>query len=60
MLKRWTAFALLIALALSLSACGKRGMQKYTDYSFDYFDTVTTLVGYCESDRWIGGADYEL
>ena len=39
------AWVLLIGLLIcSLSACGKP--RSYTAYSFDYFDTVTTVVGY--------------
>ena len=39
------AWLLLICLlGTSLSACGKP--KSYTTYSFDYFDTVTTIVGY--------------
>ncbi len=35
---------------LLLSLCGCKPIKtKYTDYSFDYFDTVTTVVGYAES-----------
>ncbi len=34
-------------ISLSLALCGcKSGKQKFTEYSFDYFDTVTTIVGY--------------
>lgn len=43
-----------IFLALScavLPACkkGGSGYEKFTEYSFDYFDTVTTITGYAES-----------
>ncbi len=43
-------FALAVALSLLsafLPSCGKK--EKYTEYFFDYFDTVTTVVGYAES-----------
>jgi len=33
---------------LSLCACEK-GMEKHTEYLFDYFDTVTTVTGYSEN-----------
>ncbi len=33
-----------------LCACEKQP-QKFTAYSFDYFDTVTTIVGYAESQE---------
>ena len=47
------AMALLLALvllvtALPLSGCAPR-MEKYSSYSFDYFDTVTTITGYAAS-----------
>ena len=34
--------------ALSMSACQKQP-EKFNAYSFDYFDTVTTITGYAES-----------
>ena len=43
------AVCLLCAL---LPSCGKTDeiqLNKYSDYSFDYFDTVTTITGYAES-----------
>lgn len=47
-MKRWIAF--LTGAMLLLSLCGCKPIKtKYTDYSFDYFDTVTTVVGYAES-----------
>ncbi len=44
------AFAgiLLAACAFSLASCA-RGKEKYTSYNFEYFDTVTSIVGYAES-----------
>ena len=34
-------------LCLTFSACEKKSeKQKFTEYSFDYFDTVTTIIGY--------------
>ncbi len=41
--------ALLVSL-FSLTACSKN-YKKYTDYSFDYFDTVTTIVGFEKSQE---------
>ncbi|MBQ7397524.1 MAG: FAD:protein FMN transferase [Clostridia bacterium] len=35
---------------MSLTACEKKP-SKYTAYSFDYFDTVTTIVGYAKSQE---------
>ena len=40
--------AILILQSLALSSCAKK--NKYTSYSFDHFDTVTTIVGY-EKDQ---------
>ncbi len=57
---------LLLLSAFSLSACdGQRGeLQKFNAYSFDYFDTVTTISGYAESqedfDRVANGVLEEL
>jgi thiamine biosynthesis lipoprotein len=55
-------FLLCIILLFCLSACGKQ--QSYTAYSFDYFDTVTTVVGYAsdqeEFDRISGDILSEL
>lgn len=39
---------LCICLCLSLSACTRK-TEKFTDYSFEYFDTVTSVTGYAES-----------
>ena len=44
--------ALLLASACTLSACeqtGQEELQKFSTYSFDYFDTVTTISGYAQS-----------
>lgn len=48
-MKRFVALLTLMALLLGVPSCKGGGKIKYTDYSFDYFDTVTTLVGYGES-----------
>ncbi len=43
--------ALLLCLALlPLCGCADKGPQRLTAYSFDYFDTVTTVIGY-EADK---------
>lgn len=41
--------ALLLTAALLLGVSGCKTQTKYTDYSFDFFDTATTVVGYAES-----------
>ena len=42
---------LLLAPILSLGGCKQGGQdpEKFSEYSFDYFDTVTTVTGYAES-----------
>ena len=45
--------ALLLILVI-LSSCtdlpsNDIQLQKFSEYSFDYFDTVTTITGYAES-----------
>lgn len=45
--------ALLCSAVIIILLCGCDGqssLQKFTDYSFDYFDTATTIIGY-ETDR---------
>lgn len=34
--------------SIGLAGCGKK-TEKFSTYSFDYFDTVTTITGYAES-----------
>lgn len=36
--------------SIGLAGCGKK-TEKYTTYSFDYFDTVTTITGYADSQK---------
>ena len=49
MMKRIIAFVVCVMLCVpALSSC-KKTSAKYTKYSFDYFDTVTTVTGYAES-----------
>lgn len=43
------SLALILAIILSFPACSARE-EKYSDYSFDYFDTVTEIIGY-ETDK---------
>ena len=57
MKKRFVSAALLIAVLLSLGvfvSCEKKTedeLQKYSEYSFDYFDTVTTITGYAATQE---------
>ena len=41
---------LCVGICLSFSSCGTN-LEKYSEYSFDYFDTVTTITGYAESEE---------
>lgn len=58
-MKKIIAFIGILALCLSLSGC-KKGPQRYTEYSFDYFDTVTTVLGYAESKEEFDGVYQEI
>ncbi len=40
-----------ILLPILLSACTGQEKEKFSTYSFDYFDTVTTVIGYAESQE---------
>ena len=55
MIKRATAALLLICCLLFALPAGAQ-MQKFSTYFMDSFDTVTTLIGYCEGqdtfDTW--------
>ena len=44
-MKRFVAILTAACLMLCLGGC-KTQKTKYTDYSFDYFDTATSIVGY--------------
>ena len=41
---------LLLLLASAFTSCGREA-QKFSEYSFDYFDTVTTVTGYADSQE---------
>ncbi len=44
--------ALLLVQSFSLAGCDKKPkLNKFTDYYFDYFDTVTTIIGYEETEE---------
>lgn len=43
-----SALFILAGILFSFSSCGNK-TQKFTEYSFDYFDTVTTIVGYAST-----------
>ena len=46
---RKLAAVITVAFVLLLSSCQKSEAEKFTAYYFDYFDTVTTIVGYADS-----------
>lgn len=61
-MKRVLCIALAVCLLLCLPACKKGGVldkltpnatqqNKFSAYSFDYFDTATTITGYAESQE---------
>jgi len=42
----------LIVSIFSLQGCNKKtDLKKFTDYSFDFFDTVTTIIGYEKNEK---------
>ncbi len=47
-MKKLTSLLLSFFLTLPLAACGGQP-EKFSAYSFDYFDTVTTVTGYADS-----------
>ncbi|MBR2447954.1 MAG: FAD:protein FMN transferase [Clostridia bacterium] len=50
-MKRFLSLLLVLTtLLLCASGCQVK-LQKFTDYSFDYFDTVTTIIGFEESQE---------
>ena len=50
-MKRFIAFAIVFCLVFTMAGCKNKGKVKYTEYSFDYFDTATTIVGYEETEE---------
>lgn len=50
-MKKTVCLILVFLLSCSLSGC-KKESEKFTDYSFDYFDTATSIIGY-ETDEEI-------
>lgn len=50
--KRWAvvlAAILLLSCLLTISCDRAPRMERFSEYSFDYFDTVTTVTGYAET-----------
>ena len=50
-MKRVIACFLAVLLLMPLTACRSEGGERYTSYTLDCFDTVTTLVGYADSEE---------
>ncbi len=48
-MKKIISLFLTILFICCLTSCDNSKLKKFTDYSFDYFDTVTTIVGFEES-----------
>ncbi|MBE6731538.1 MAG: FAD:protein FMN transferase [Ruminococcaceae bacterium] len=51
LINRTKAIILILILlpSLLLSGCGKKGKEKFTSYYYEYFDTVTQIIGYADS-----------
>lgn len=47
---RYVLIGCMLLLSISMAGCGKK-IEKYSTYSFDYFDTVTSITGYAESQE---------
>ena len=41
---------MILCLSLCISGCGKN-YEKFTDYSFEYFDTATSIIGFEKSEE---------
>ena len=48
-MKKFISAILLLALALPLLISCSKEKEKFSEYSFDYFDTATTITGYADS-----------
>ena len=49
-MKKAICAILILCLSLCISGCGEK-YKKFTDYSFDYFDTATSIIGYEKSEE---------
>ena len=50
-MKKYLSIFIIFVLLLSTTCACKREKQKFTDYSFDFFDTVTTIIGFEENEE---------
>ena len=48
--RAFLSLLLCLCVCFSLTACGKKS-EKFTDHSFEYFDTVTTVTGYAKNSE---------
>ena len=49
-MKKVICAILILCLSLCISGCGEK-YKKFTDYSFEYFDTATSIIGYEKSEE---------
>ena len=54
-----TVLILCTALCLLLTSCGAKA-EKYSEYAFEYFDTITTVTGYAKSKEEFDGVCEEI
>ena len=50
-MKKIISVLLIVSLVVTNFTGCKKSSNKYSDYSFDYFDTVTTIVGFEENEE---------
>jgi len=60
MKKRVLVYVLLLSLIGAISASCTAQKQKFSEYSFDYFDTVSTITGYASSQEEFDTAADEI
>lgn len=60
MKRRRVAIFVLLALVLTTFCACKPKLQKFSTYSFDYFDTATTIVGYASSQEEFDAVSDEI
>ena len=49
MIKRFVILALALSLLCPLFTSCEKPKERFTTYTFDYFDTVTSIIGYADS-----------
>ncbi len=50
-MKKILSIILILVLLICLTGCKPGEKEKFTDYSFDSFDTVTTIIGFEENEE---------